>query len=161
VRREQSLSRAEGKVLSGFAEQMQSGAEYQNLMQWRTDLCLNGQVARLAEQYLYPLTIHAGERTLVVADAAEMTGLLESWRADWKARGVARAVVEVTAADAVRYSRLRIWTTVREFGTTGLLLGQKHYIQHCRKTAKGLRTEMAEIIPASAAQTWPAEGRGR
>jgi hypothetical protein len=140
---------------------MQSGAEYQDLMQWRTDLCLKGQIAKLAEQYLYPLTIHAGERRLVVADAAEMAGMLEGWRTDWKARGVARAEVQVTAADAVRYSRLRIWTTVCEFGTTGILLSKKYYIHHCRKTLKGLRTEMAEIIPASAAQIWPAEGQGR
>lgn len=140
---------------------MQSGAEYQKLMQWRTDLCLTGHCAQLAEQYLYPLTIHAGDRRLVVADAVEMISLLESWRADWKARGVARAQVVVTAADAPRYGRLRIWTTVREFGATGFLLGQKNYIQHCRKTARGLRTELAEIIPATAAQTWPAEGRGR
>lgn len=130
---------------------MASGAQYQDLMQWRTDLCLDGRCADLAEQYLYPLTIHAGERRLVVADAREMTGLLESWRAEWKARGVARAAVEVTGADEARYGRLRIWTVVREFGASGFLLGQKGYVHHCRMTPRGLRTEMAEIIPATAA----------
>jgi hypothetical protein len=140
---------------------MVSGAEYQNLMQWRSDLCLDGRCAELAEQYLYPLTIHADDRTLLVPDAGAMTGMLESWRADWKARGVARIAVTVTGADEVRYGRLRIWTTVREFGATGFLLNQKHYIQHCRMTTRGIRTEKAEIIPATAAQTWPAEaGRG-
>jgi len=137
------------------------GAKYQDLMQWRSNLCLDGRCAELAEQYLYPLTIHAGERMLVVADPREMTGLLESWRADWKTRGVARAEVEVTGADDVRYGRFRVWTVVREFGANGFLLGQKSYIQHCRMTPKGMRTEMAEIIPATAAQTWPVEARPR
>lgn len=136
---------------------MAPGDTYQDLMQWRSDLCLDGRCAELAGQYLYPLTIHAGERVLVVPDARQMTAMLDSWRADWKARGVARTAVKVTGADEPRYRRFRIWTTVREFGATGFLLGQKHYIRHCRMTPQGIRTEMAEIIPATPAQIWPAE----
>lgn len=132
-----------------------TGRRLQDLMQWRGDLFMAGRYAELAEQYVFPMTLHVDGTTIMVPEAATMVSMFESWRADWRARGVARAQVAVTGADTPRLGRFRLWTTVQEIGATGHLLGQKNYVQHSRMTSTGIRTEVMEVIRNSAAQMWP------
>lgn len=132
----------------------------QGLMQWRGDLFLAGRFAELAEQYVFPFTLHVDGRTITVAEAGDMIALFESWRADWKARGVARAQVEVTGMDEPRFGRFRLWTAVQEFGASGHLLACKTYVQQCRMTPMGIRTEAMEVIRRSAAEMFPLAAGG-
>lgn len=128
--------------------------------QWRVDLLMAGRCAEIVDQYAFPFTLHLEDDTIIVRHPQEMIFLLETWRAAWKARGVTRLQVEVDAVSEVVRGRFRLWTTTREYGAAGWLLGQKSYIKHCRQTLRGIRTDAMEVIGHSPAQVWPlAEGR--
>lgn len=124
-------------------------------LQWRADLLMGGHYAELADQYVYPLTVHVDGRTVTVQDRAEIIGLFEKWRGDWRARGVNRVKIDLTDVSEGRFGRFRTWSTLHEYSASGWLLGQRSMVYYFRRTAKGLRIEMIDVTPASAAQVWP------
>jgi len=128
----------------------------QDHFQWRADLLLGGHSTELAEQYSFPLTLHLEDgTTLIVEDRQQLIAMFEKWRIAWKSRGVSQAKVELVGIDEMPHGRYRIWTTVREYGATGFLLGQKSYVQRGRRTPRGIRTDTMEVIRQSAAETFP------
>ncbi len=123
-------------------------------MQARADLMMQGRLVELAGEYLYPMALYQDERQIIVQDADEFVGMLETLHAEQRALGVARIMVKVVALDMPRQERLRVWLEREYRDAKGGVASRMDMIHYCRLAPVGVKTEMVSYGKGLVTDLW-------